>query len=292
MNRTWLITSAGSGLGPALAAAVLDGGDTLVATDPRPERLRHLTRHDRARILGLHVADPAAAESAVRTATEEFGRLDAVVANAGAAASAPIEQTSVERFRAQVEDTLFGVVHVAKAALPVFRAQGAGHFLPVVPAGGRAGGTAGLGAYQAGTSAVAGFAEVLHHEVAPLGLRVTIVEPGAFRAAADDGPAALVAVGPDYDATVGRLQRYRRAHRGAEPGDPERAARVLLDVVAMDRPPLRLLLGSDALRLAERAARARAQEADLWADVSRSTDAADRRGRGAASVLHLLAPAG
>jgi NAD(P)-dependent dehydrogenase (short-subunit alcohol dehydrogenase family) len=292
MTKTWLITGAGTGLGPELAAAVLDDGDNLVATDPRPDLLHHLAGSDRARVLGLDVADPTSATFAVRTALEEFGGLDVVAAHAGAAESAPIEETPLDRFRAQVDATLFGVVHVVRAALPVFRAQRGGHFLPIAPAGSRAGGTAGLGAYQAATAAVEGFAEVLHHEVAPLGVRVTIVQPGAFRSDADGGLPRLAEVGADYEATVGRWQRSRRAHAGAEPGDPARAARVLVDLVASERPPLRLLLGSDAVRLAERSARARAQEADVWADVSRSTDVADGRGGGPASVLRLLAPAG
>jgi NAD(P)-dependent dehydrogenase (short-subunit alcohol dehydrogenase family) len=292
MTRTWLITGAGTGLGPELAAAVLASGDALVATDPRPELLASLADHDRARVLDLDVADPDAATFAVRTALEEFGGLDVVVANAGAADTAPVEETTLDRFRAQLDSTFFGVVHVVKAALPVFRAQRGGHFLPIAPAGSRAGGTAGLGAFQAATSAVEGFAEVLHHETAPLGVRVTVVEPGAFRSDADGGLPHLTELGADYEVTVGRLQRYRRAHAGAEPGDPARAARVLVDLVAMEHPPLRLLLGSDAVRLAERSARARAQEADVWADVSRSTDVAGGRESGLASVLHLLAPAG
>ena len=292
MNKTWLITGAGAGLGPDLAAAVLEDGDSLVATDPRPDLLHHLAGSDRIRVLGLDVADPDGATFAVRTALEEFGGLDVVVPNAGVAESAPVEEMTLDRFRAQVDGTLFGAVHLAKAAVPVFRAQRSGHFLPIAPAGSRAGGTAGLGAYQAATAAVEAFAEVLHHEMASLGVRVTIVEPGAFRSDADGGLPRLTEVGADYEATVGRLQRYRRAHLGVEPGDPARAARVLVDLAAMEHPPLRLLLGSDAVRQAERSARARMQEADLWADVSRSTDVPAGRESGLASVLHLLAPAG
>jgi NAD(P)-dependent dehydrogenase (short-subunit alcohol dehydrogenase family) len=286
MTKTWLITGAGTGLGPALAAAVLASGDALVATDPRPDLLQHLSGEDRVRVLGLDVADPDGATFAVRTALEEFGGLDVAVIHPGPAESAPIEETGLDRFRAQIDGTLFGAVHVVQAALPVFRAQRSGHFLPIAPAGSRAGGTAGLGAYQAATSAVEGLAEVLHHEVGPLGVRVTIVEPGAFRSDGDAGPSE---VGADYAATVGRWQRSRRAHAGAEPGDPARAARVLVDLVAMEHPPQRLLLGSDAVRQAERSSRARAQEADLWADVSRSTDVPRR---GLASLPRLLAPVG
>lgn len=298
-SRTWLITRAATGLGPALATAVLEAGDTLVATDPRPERLGALAARfgERVRVVGHDPADPAGAADAVRLAQQAFGRVDVVTANAGPADGAPIEETSLERFRAQVETTLLGVVSVTQAALPVFRAQRSGHFLHLAPAGSRAGGTPGLGAYQAATAAVAGFSEVLHHEVSPFGVRVTIVEPGAFRTPVDDEPPWPGQVGADYEPTVGRLVRHRRARAGSEPGDPARAARVLVDLVGMAHPPLRLLLGSDAVRSAERAARARAQEAEVWAEVSRSTDvrrSADAAGadRGLAPVLHLLAPAG
>jgi NAD(P)-dependent dehydrogenase (short-subunit alcohol dehydrogenase family) len=134
------------------------------------------------------------------------------------------------------------------------------------------GGTPGLAAYQAAKAGVEAFSEVLHAEVAPLGIAVTIVEPGAFRTDWGGASMQLAEVAPDYAATVGRVHAYRRQVDGRQPGDPARAAQVLLDVVAAEEPPLRLLLGSDAVQLAEHSSRARAREAAVWAGVSRSTD--------------------
>jgi NAD(P)-dependent dehydrogenase (short-subunit alcohol dehydrogenase family) len=293
VTRSWLITGSSRGLGRALAEAALEAGDAVVATARRPEQLQDLVDRfgDRVRAVELDVTDPGAAVDAVRTAVAAFGRLDVVVNNAGYADSAPIEDMSLESFRAQLETDLFGVVHVTRAALPVLRQQRSGHFLQISSIGGRVGGTPGLGAYQTAKFAVEGFSEVLHAEVEPLGIRVTIVEPGAFRTDWGGSSMRLAEVGADYERTVGRVHASRRSTHRRQPGDPERAARVLVDLVGMEHPPKRLLLGSDALHLAERASRARAQEAAVWADVSRSTDAAGSGERGLASILHLMVPA-
>ncbi|MEU6408824.1 oxidoreductase [Microbispora sp. NPDC046933] len=274
MSRTWLITGASRGLGRALAEEVLERGDRLVAAARRPERLDGLVHAfgDRVRAVRLDVTDAAAAQRAVRLAVREFGSLDVLVNNAGYANSSPIEETSDEDFRAQFETNLFGLVTMTKAALPVLRAQRSGHILQIGSVGGRVGGTPGLGAYQAAKFAVEGFSEVLNSEVRPLGITVVIVEPGGFRTDWGGSSMRIPPVGPDYEGTVGRVNAYRRAADGAQPGDPRRAARVIAGLVDVDDPPLRLLLGSDALRMAEQASRVRAAEAERWAAVSRSTD--------------------
>ena len=277
MSKTWLVTGSSRGFGRALSTAVLEAGDTLVATARDPEQLRDLSARfgDRVRTMALDVTDPDAVSAAVQAAVDTFGRLDVVANNAGHADSAPVEQTSEESFRAQLETNLFGVIRVTQAALPVFREQRSGHFLQFSSIGGRVGGTPGLAAYQTAKFGVEGFSEVLNAEVTPLGIKVTIVEPGAFRTDWGGASMRLADVHPDYADTVGRVHDYRRQVDGRQPGDPERAARVLLDVVASEDPPLRLLLGSDALRLAERSARASSRELGVWALVSRSTDFPD-----------------
>lgn len=277
MSKTWLVTGSSRGFGRALSTAVLEAGDTLVATARDPEQLRDLSARfgDRVRTMALDVTDPDAVPAPVQAAVDAFGRLDVVANNAGHADSAPVEQTSEESFRAQLETNLFGVIRVTQAALPVFREQRSGHFLQFSSIGGRVGGTPGLAAYQTAKFGVEGFSEVLNAEVTPLGIKVTIVEPGAFRTDWGGASMRLADVHPDYADTVGRVHDYRRQVDGRQPGDPERAARVLLDVVASEDPPLRLLLGSDALRLAERSARASSRELGVWALVSRSTDFPD-----------------
>lgn len=274
MARTWLVTGSSRGLGWELCRELLARGDNLLATARRPERLAELVEQhgDRVRPFPLDVTDPAAARAAVEAAVETFGRLDVVVNNAGYASSAPIEETPEEDFRAQVETTFFGVVNVTRAALPRLRAQRSGYFLQVSSVGGRVGGTPGLAAFQSAKFAVEGFSEVLAAEVKPFGIRVTIVEPGAFRTDPDGASMRMAEVGEDYRSTVGRMHDFRREQDGRQPGDPARAAKIMVDLVDVPVPPLRLLLGSDAVQLAERAARARAEEATAWADVSRRTD--------------------
>ncbi|MCO6005556.1 oxidoreductase [Actinoallomurus purpureus] len=277
MARTWLVTGSSRGLGRALAVAALERGNNVVATARRPEQLADLVDRygDRIRTFALDVADAEAARAAVRFAVEAFGRLDVVVNNAGYANSSAIEETTEEDFYAQVEANFFGVVNVTKAALPVLRAQRSGHFVQVSSIGGRVGGSPGAAAYQASKFAVEGFSEVLNNEVKPLAIKVTIVEPGAFRTDWAGSSMAIAPVGPDYEQTVGAMNRRRAGSDRSAPGDPERAAQVILDIVGLDDPPLRLLLGSDALAAAERSSRERAAEADRWAEASRSTDFPD-----------------
>ena len=277
MPKTWLITGSSRGFGWELAKAVLDRGDNVVATARRPEQLDDLVRAhgDRVRAIALDVTDAGAARAAVQTAVEEFGRLDVVVNNAGYANSAPIEEIGDDDFRAQIETNLFGLVNVTRAALPVLRGQRSGHFLQFSSIGGRVGGTPGLAAYQTAKFGVEGFSEVLNNEVKPFGVKVTIVEPGAFRTDWGGSSMRIEPVGEDYEQTVGAINRYRLDVDGRQPGDPARAARVILDIVDLDEPPLRLLLGRDAVRIAGESARNRAAEAEKWAEVSESTDFTD-----------------
>ncbi|MEW2512934.1 oxidoreductase [Streptomyces sp. NPDC046870] len=274
MVNTWLITGASRGFGRALAEAVLAGGDRLVATARRPEQLADLvSRHgDRVRAVALDVTDAVAAREAVRTGVDAFGGLDVVVNNAGYANNAPIEEMAEDDFRAQFEANFFGVVNVTRAALPVLRAQRSGTFVQFSSLGGRVGGTPGMGAYQSAKFAVEGFSEVLAGEVAPFGVKVLIVEPGAFRTDWQGSSMELHAVGPDYEDTVGAMNKYRAENSGNQPGDPVRAAKVLIDAVRDDDPPRRLLLGAQAVTMALEAGEARAAETRKWAAASGAAD--------------------
>src|SRR3954447_12942332 len=255
MPRTWLITGSSRGFGRELAKAVLASGDRVVATARRPEQLDDLVQRygDQSRAVALDVTNAAAARAAVQLAIAVFGALDVVVNNAGYAISTPIEETSDDDFRAQIETNLFGVVNVTMAALPVLRRQRSGHVIQFSSIGGRVGGTPGMGAYQTAKWAVEGFSEVLANEVKPFGVKVTIIEPGAFRT--DWGGASMTVppVGEDYDQTVGEINRYRASTVEKWPGDRARAARIIIDVVRHDDPPLRLLLGAAAVESARKA---------------------------------------
>ncbi|MFG2823547.1 oxidoreductase [Kitasatospora sp. NPDC048365] len=274
MTRTWLITGASRGFGRRLAEAALAHGDQVLATARRPEQLADLAaRHGaRVRTAALDVTDADAARAAVGAAVEAFGRLDVVVNNAGYANSGPIEEMTDRDFRAQFEANFFGLVNVTRAALPVLRAQRSGVFVQFSSVGGRVGGTPGMGAYQSAKFAVEGFSEVLANEVAPFGVKVLVVEPGAFRTDWQGSSMELHAVGPDYEETVGAMNRYRQENDGTQPGDPARAAQVIIDVLGHDDPPRRLLLGAQAVTAALAAGEARAEEARTWAAASAAAD--------------------
>lgn len=274
MSRIWLITGASRGFGRSLTEEVLAAGDSVVATARRPEQLADLVaaHGERIRPVALDVTDAGAAADAVAEAVKVFGRLDVVVNNAGYANSAPIEEMAEDDFRAQIETNLFGVVNVSRAALPVFRAQRSGTFVQFSSIGGRVGGTPGMGAYQTAKFAVEGFSEVLASEVAPFGVRVIIVEPGAFRTDWQGSSMTRHAVGADYEETVGAIHRYRDEHDGNQPGDPVRGAKAVITAVGVDNPPRRLILGGDAVEAARKAAEQRAAETEEWAELSRSAD--------------------
>ncbi|EJJ25907.1 oxidoreductase [Rhizobium sp. CF142] len=273
MSKVWLITGSSRGLGRALADAVLDAGDKLVATARDPGQLADLVDAHGPRVLALplDVTDEVAAEAAVKTAVETFGRLDVLVNNAGYGNVAPIEDTSLADFRAQIETNLFGTVIMTKAVIPVMRGQGAGHIIQFSSVGGRIG-PVGRAPYAAAKWGVEGFSEVLSKEVGPLGIKVTVIEPGGFRTDFAGSSTAIYEGRPEYAETVGAMADYQRNYNGRQPGDPAKAAAVVLHIASLDTPPLRLLLGSDAAAAVERADAARMEADRAWRVVSRSTD--------------------
>ena len=274
MSKVFFLTGSSRGLGREIAEAVLAAGHRLVATARQPESLADLAGRYGRQILpvALDVADPAAAEAAVTAGVREFGRLDVVVNNAGYADLASVEDVTVDDFRAQVDTNLLGVVYVTKAALPVLRRQGSGRIIQVSSIGGRLA-TPGLSAYQAAKWAVGGFSEVLAKEVEPLGIKVTVLEPGGMATDWAGSSMHVPPVSEPYQATVGVMARLH--HEGDSPpvlGDPAKAAQVVLAVADMDEPPLRLILGSEAYAYATAAAHARGETDAKWRDLSISTD--------------------
>jgi NAD(P)-dependent dehydrogenase (short-subunit alcohol dehydrogenase family) len=274
MAKTWMITGSSRGFGRRLAEAVLEAGDNLVATARSTGSLKDLAENNggRFRAVPLDVTDPGAARAAAETAVREFGRLDVLVNNAGYANVAPIEDADPDDFRAQVETNLWGVINVTRAALPVLHAQRGGHIIQFSSIGGRLG-TPGLGAYQLSKWGIEGFSEVLAQEVAPFGVKVTIIEPGAFRTDwAGSSMKTSQHLHPDYQPTVGATIEGLRRSSGQQPGDPARAAKIIIDLAGAAEPPLRLLLGKSALRQARDITARRSAEDEKWATVTESAD--------------------
>jgi NAD(P)-dependent dehydrogenase (short-subunit alcohol dehydrogenase family) len=272
-DQVFLVTGSSRGLGRAIVEAVVAADGRVLATARSTESLAGLvkTHGDAIRPFPLDVTHADAARAAVQSAVDAFGRLDVVVNNAGYANVASVEDMTLDDFRAQIDTNLMGVVNVTKAALPVLREQGAGHIVQVSSVGGRLA-SVGLSAYQAAKWAIGGFSEVLAQEVAPLGIKVTVLEPGGMRTDWAGNSMTIWPVSEPYEPTVGRFARMLGGGGGNAAGDPVKVARVVLEVTAMDEPPLRLLLGSDAARYAAAAERARADADARWGSLTESTD--------------------
>jgi NAD(P)-dependent dehydrogenase (short-subunit alcohol dehydrogenase family) len=277
MSQVFFLTGSGRGLGRSISEAVLSAGHSLVATARSPDSLADLVSRYGDQILpvALDVTDPDAAQAAVSLGVERFGRLDVLVNNAGYANLASVEDMTLPDFRAQVDANLFGVVNVTKAALPFLRSRGSGHIIQVSSVGGRLA-TAGLAAYQAAKWAVGGFSEVLAREVGPLGIKVTVLEPGGMRTDWAGSSMNVPPISPPYRATVGVMARtHDSLGSDGALGDPVKVAQVVLAVAGMADPPLRLILGSEAYAYAMEAARARAASDAAWHDLTVSTDRDD-----------------
>jgi NAD(P)-dependent dehydrogenase (short-subunit alcohol dehydrogenase family) len=274
-SKVWFITGCSRGLGRAIVEAAVAAGNRVVATARKPADLDPLVKQygDRVKVVALDVTDPEQAERAVRQAVDAFRRIDVAVNNAGYANVDSAEDLSLEDFRAQIDTNFYGVVNVTRAVLPVMRSQRSGRIFQISSIGGRRGGTPGLSAYQAAKFAVAGFSEVVMNEVAPLGIQVTIVEPGGFATDWAGSSMKVYPSQPDYEATVGATNRRLRGNPGAARGVPAKAAKVLLEVAAMERQPRRLLLGSDAFVLARATLQELAANDDANRPLSASTDA-------------------
>lgn len=279
MSKVWLITGSSRGLGRAFTEATLDAGEKVAATARNINDLVDLQKRFGNQVLplALDVTNEAQAEEAVRNTIETFGRLDVLVNNAGYGNVAPIEDTSLEEFRAQIETNLFGVIILTKAALPYFREKRSGHFIQVTSIAGRLG-PIGRAPYAAAKWGVEGFSETLAKEVAPFDVKVTIVEPGGFRTDFAGTSTTLREGRPEYDATVGATARFQREYNGRQPGDPAKAAAALLRIAYEANPPLRVLLGSDAYEAAEKNDAAKMKLAADWKDLSVSTDFSKERG--------------
>jgi NAD(P)-dependent dehydrogenase (short-subunit alcohol dehydrogenase family) len=273
MSQAWMITGSSRGLGRAFTEAVLEAGHRVAATARNVNDLSDLRQKYGSQVLplALDVTNQAQAQDAVEAAIRTFGKLDVLVNNAGYGNVAPIEDTSIEEFRAQIETNLFGVIILTKAVLPHFRENGSGHFIQVTSIAGRIG-PIGRAPYAAAKWAVEGFSETLAKEVAPFGVKVTIIEPGGFRTDFAGSSTTLREGRPEYDATVGNTVRFQREFDGKQPGDPARAANALLTLVSAENPPLRILLGSDAFSSAEKNDLAKIDLAREWKDLSISTD--------------------
>ncbi len=273
MMQRWLITGSSRGIGRALSQAVLDAGHRLVATAREPAHLADLAERygDAVHTVALDVTDPVAATEAIRVAVERFGGLDILVNNAGYGDVNSVEDTDLDDFRRQIETNLFGTIIMTKAAISVMREQGSGHIIQFSSVGGRIG-APGRAPYSAAKWGVEGFSESLSLEMALLGVKVSVVEPGGFRTDFAGASTSLKTGRSEYEPVVGAAVRMQRSLNKRQIGDPARAAQIILKIASMERPPFRLPLGSDAVKVIEHADLARLEELKRWRHLSLSTD--------------------
>ncbi|HEY2207601.1 MAG TPA: oxidoreductase [Pseudonocardia sp.] len=276
-SEVWFITGASSGFGRALTEAALAAGHRVVATARRPETLDDLAAARPADLLAatLDVTDHRQVRAAVAAAVERFGRIDVLVNNAGHGLVGALEELSEDQIRAVLEVNLLGVMAVTRAVLPHMRAARRGHVVALSSVGGM---VANPGHVLYGTSkfALEGMCEALAGEVAPLGIRVTIVEPGPFRT--DFAGRSMTFAEPidDYrDTPAGRLRERSSAQDGVQPNDPAKAAEAILRAVADPGSPLRLPLGPEAVDRIRAKLRAQLDDLAAWETVSRDTRYAD-----------------
>lgn len=263
----WFITGISRGFGRALAEAALRRGHTVVGTTRTGDS--DLDAAGGAlHTVPLDVTDPEQAATAVAAAHRIAGRLDVVVNNAGYGLLGAVEEASADEARHVFEVNFFGALRVVQAALPLLRAQRSGHVVNISSIAGLAPG-AGSGLYAGAKAALGATSEALAQEVAPLGIHVTVVEPGHFRTEflTERSRRGTAATLDDYADTGAAVAAMRRTD-GAQAGDPARAADVILDAVTAPEPPMHLVLGADAV------GRTRANAERLLGDVERWEDAA------------------
>ena len=277
MSKVWFITGTSTGFGRELAEAALEAGNQVVATARKPEVLADLTAKygDKVLAVALDVTKPDTIAAAVEAAKAKFGRIDVLVNNAGYAVVGGFEEITDAQFRDQYETNVFGVLNVLRAALPILRAQKSGYILNVSSVVGLTAMPA-LSAYASSKFALEGVSEALAAELKPMGIHVVLVEPGAFRTAfgvtgvpKGDNPIA------DYAPTAGGTIGWLEGSIGKQPGDPKKAAQAMLDIADNPNPPLRLLLGNDALQMLRQKLDSLQANITAMEHVTTSTDYAD-----------------
>ncbi|MDQ0585624.1 SDR family oxidoreductase [Streptomyces rishiriensis] len=268
MSKVFFVTGAGRGLGADIARHALQAGHRVVATGRRPGRVVEALggEQDNLLVTALDITDPATARAAVEAAVERFGRIDVLVNNAANFYAGYFEELSEDQMRAQIETNLFGPMNVTRAVLPVMREQRSGHVITISSLAGQVGGEF-TAAYATSKFGVEGFMESLRHEVEPFGIRTTIVEPGFFRTEllVDASTTYAELSVEDYAERTAATKKAWESMNGQQAGDPAKLADALLEVAALDEPPLRFIAGDDCLAAVE----AKAKELLAQVEASR-----------------------
>lgn len=268
--QIWLVTGISSGFGRAIAEAVLAQGHFLIGTFRQDEQVTQFNREygNRAVAYQLDLTQPAQIRAVAQTITDRFGRLDVLVNNAGSGFAGAVEETTEADVRDVFEANFFGTLILTQSLLPLFRQQRSGHIIQMSSHGGIKA-FAGFGIYNASKFALEGMSEALAAELAPLGIRLTLVEPGPFRTgfagSAFTQSQTRIA---DYDETAGAFRTRMASVDGKQEGDPVKAAEAILHITTLENPPLRLPLGKIALGTIAAKLASVQQDLDHWREVS------------------------
>jgi NAD(P)-dependent dehydrogenase (short-subunit alcohol dehydrogenase family) len=272
--KIWFITGASRGFGAGVVERALAKGDAVVATARNPQAIiDRFGSHPNLLAVALDVTNEDQAVAAAKAAIDRFGRIDVLLNNAGFGLMGAIEEASAAEIEAIYRTNVFGLLTVTRAVLPHMRAVRSGRILNISSIGGYRGG-AGFGIYSSTKFAVEGLSEALRDELAPLGIHVTVIEPGYFRT--DFLDASSLAVSPtrisDYDLTAGKVRTVAGGLSHNQPGDPRKLADVLVTFADAPNPPVRLPLGSDTVAAIEKKHEADRAILAEWRSVSVSTD--------------------
>jgi NAD(P)-dependent dehydrogenase (short-subunit alcohol dehydrogenase family) len=274
-NAVWLITGSSKGFGRALAEQALAAGYRVVLTARRVKDVEVLAdaHGDSAFAVPLDTTDKTQIEAAVSAAEKRFGGIDVLVNNAGYGYLSAIEEGDDAEVRALFETNVFGPVNLIKAVLPGMRARRRGHIINISSIGGIVP-FPGVGYYSMAKAGVEAMSDALAKELAPLSINVTVVAPGAFRTDFR-GPTSIKQSGKqiaDYADTVGKARARTTTGHGKQPGDPVRGAQAIISAVEADKPPVHMVIGSDALVQLHNKLDEMRREFDAWENVARSTD--------------------
>lgn len=276
MTKVWFITGSSRGLGRSLTEALLAKGDSVAATARDITSLKDLENKypDQIYPLNLDVTQENEIHETINSTISHFGRIDVLVNNAGFGITGAVEGYTTEQVISQLETNLYAPIDLTRAILPIMRKQKSGHILQVSSIGGRVG-SGGVSIYQAAKFGLSGFSEGLALEVAPLGIRVTCVEPGGFRTDWAGGSMSYAPHVEGYETTVDARVAAFKSGTVKPMGDPDKAAKVMIDITDHPQPPLHLLLGSEAVAIVKYSEAAKLRELEQWETVSSSTDADD-----------------
>jgi NAD(P)-dependent dehydrogenase (short-subunit alcohol dehydrogenase family) len=274
MSKVWLITGCSTGFGRELAKEVLKAGYKAGVASRNTDDVKDIIAEypDTAVAVKLDVTKPDEIKSAVKQVKEKFGQVDVLVNNAGIGYFGAIEESEEDEVRRMFEINFWGLAHITNEVLPIMRAQRSGHIVNIASIGGLVG-FPGVGFYNATKFAVDGYSEALAKETAPLGIKVTVINPSGFRTdwAGRSANNSKIVI-DDYKATAEANKQAIRGYSGKQPGDPERAAKAIVKAVEAENPPLHLLLGVAALKGARNKLEVLKKDYDAWEETTTGAD--------------------